>query len=360
MKRKIIIKNNCSTFMLKDEQSYLIGHNLDNPDNVPGGIFINRRGVQKRNISFQELISGVPPASPSITWVARYGSITFNTAGKEFIDGGINEAGLFIQEMTLRETEYPLVENKPTFFMQQWMQYVLDNYSSLDELLAGLEQVSIDGWPWHFFTADRSGAVAVIQFIAGKTQIYTGDGLPYPLLCNAQYPQEIKNLKQHSGFGGDQPLVQPGSTIEEFGPARFPIGVTLMQNKPDNLTVDYAFKILQSIGHPDWTKWSYVIDLPAQEIHFKTNQSPLRKQFSYADEDFSSCSLDKLLNIHTSANGEVGALFEGYTEEQNVSMVDACLDEFTQWEDALAELGGSLSEWRVNMKAYPASTRIIE
>jgi hypothetical protein len=39
-----------------------------------------------------------------LSWISRYGSVTFSTFGKDMTDGGVNEVGLYIWEMS-NETE---------------------------------------------------------------------------------------------------------------------------------------------------------------------------------------------------------------------------------------------------------------
>jgi len=51
--QKILVRSeSCSTFLLKKGNSFLIGHNLDdgNREAVPGNIFINKRGKNKKSI----------------------------------------------------------------------------------------------------------------------------------------------------------------------------------------------------------------------------------------------------------------------------------------------------------------------
>ena len=145
------IGSSCSTFMFRTDDAFLIGHNLDSGREVAGTIVINKRNVKKTGVSALELIVGIKPINPSIEWTSRYGSITFNAWGKEFIDGGINEAGLYIHEMTLLGTRFPEDDEVPRMFMMQWMQYQLDNYATVEEVLLNLSTIVLDGWTWHFF-----------------------------------------------------------------------------------------------------------------------------------------------------------------------------------------------------------------
>jgi len=51
--------SSCSTFMLRTDDAFLIGHNLDADRKVPGTIVINKRNAQKTGFSLIELMYGV-------------------------------------------------------------------------------------------------------------------------------------------------------------------------------------------------------------------------------------------------------------------------------------------------------------
>ncbi len=76
----------CSTFMLQEDNTFIIGHNLDMPYEIPGMVVVNKRCVSKTNISWYEIFTSCKPTSPTISWVSKYGSITFNPLGREFPD----------------------------------------------------------------------------------------------------------------------------------------------------------------------------------------------------------------------------------------------------------------------------------
>ena len=108
--------SNCSTFVINANDTILVGHNLDDYIEVPGAIFINKKGVLKENISWTDFLCfcAKKKSNSRIQWTSKYGSVTYNTWGKEFIDGGMNEAGLYIGEMTMFGTKYSKTEN-PAF-----------------------------------------------------------------------------------------------------------------------------------------------------------------------------------------------------------------------------------------------------
>jgi hypothetical protein len=67
----------------------LLAKNLDWPIS-DGYILVNKPGVKKNAFTNQH---------PRISWISKYGSITLNQFGKEFPLGGMNEAGLAIEEL---------------------------------------------------------------------------------------------------------------------------------------------------------------------------------------------------------------------------------------------------------------------
>jgi choloylglycine hydrolase len=298
--------------MLRTDDAFLIGHNLDNGRPVPGTIVINKRNVQKTGVSVYELLFGVKPPNPAIAWTSRYGSVTFNAWGKEFIDGGINEVGLYIHEMSLLGTRFPEDDERPRMFMMQWMQYQLDNYASVEEVLSNLSTMVLDGWAWHFFVSDREGNTAAIEFVDGVLTVYTGDSMPISVLCNRAYPEELANLERYAGFGGEQPV-----RLRDKRTERFVHAAHMIQNAPRSVDADYGFKILKTLER-GLTQWSIVIDVNQARVYFRTS---LGKQIKYVDMarlDFSSDTPVKMLDINAPLSGDVFDYFVDYSPERNL------------------------------------------
>jgi hypothetical protein len=61
----------CSTFMLHDEENFLIGHNLDESFDVPGMVIFNQRGIPKSSHSLMEWVTGQNPPTPQVTWTSK-------------------------------------------------------------------------------------------------------------------------------------------------------------------------------------------------------------------------------------------------------------------------------------------------
>src|SRR5215510_11053809 len=158
----------CTTFCIKSRDRRLFGRNYD-WDIGDGLIFVNKRGVAKTSEA------EVPnPAK----WVSRYGSVTFNQYGRENPTGGMNEAGLVVEELWLDETEYPGDKDLPVIDTQEWIQYELDTSATVEEAIAHARKVRIDSEvKVHFMISDRSGNAATIEFLKGSLVAHTGEEL---------------------------------------------------------------------------------------------------------------------------------------------------------------------------------------
>jgi len=94
----------CTAFLLKHNDSYVVGLNFDFESNQ-GMLMINPRGLQKTALPFA--------FEKSATWISKYGSLTFNFIGREEPMEGINEKGLVIAALFLPETQLPKRDKRP-------------------------------------------------------------------------------------------------------------------------------------------------------------------------------------------------------------------------------------------------------
>ena len=116
----------CTTFCINDSTNLIFGRNLDFEVGF-GHVIINKRNIKKTAM--------IQPPEKAIKWISKYGSLTFNQAGKEFPHGGINEKGLVIEQMWLSETTYPEIDERYSMSAFQWIQYQLDNSETVNEVI---------------------------------------------------------------------------------------------------------------------------------------------------------------------------------------------------------------------------------
>ena len=95
----------------------------------------------------------------------------------------------------------------PRIYHYQWMQYLLDNYASVEQVIASLDEITVDGHcTWHFFVGDHTGQVAIIEFLEGQPVVHVGAEVPVKVLCNVRYASALSGLQAYQGFGGTEPV----------------------------------------------------------------------------------------------------------------------------------------------------------
>ncbi len=318
---RIYDDSGCSTFLLNKDDTILVGHNLDDYIEVPGAIFINKREVLKENISWTDFTSlgAKKKSNPRIQWISKYGSVTYNTWGKEFIDGGMNEKGLYIGEMTLFGTKWSESAN-PAFHHHFFMQYILDNFESVQEAVDNLSNVRIDGHcQWHYFLADKTGSTAIIEFIDGQLKLYKDDEMPVKVLCNRAYQKELNLIPENDSIYNK--MIETEYVSKDL---RFMLAAKMIKEldtKKEPSLVNYSFSILKKMDMGN-NKWSVVYDLKNLRMFFRTSIGQEVKHIDFNSFDFECKTSIKLFDINSNLKGDVSANFMNYTEEINKEFID--------------------------------------
>ena len=246
----------CTTFCLDRADQHMVGKNFDWMWD-DGLIIINKRNVSKTVISNPEM-TDYQPAS----WTSKYGSVTFNQYGREFPLEGMNETGLVVEFLLRTGTEYPVPDSRPYIGVLQWVQYQLDNCSSVEEVIATDSQLRIvqpilEG---HFFVSDRMGSYAIIEFIGGEMVYHVSETAPVKALTNNVYEESLAFLYEHEGWGGDLPIPQGESSLDRFVRA----ADMLRDYDQETSVIDYAFITLENVAQSESrvtpTQWAIVYD----------------------------------------------------------------------------------------------------
>lgn len=289
----------CTTFCINKNGHIVFGRNYDWLTGA-GIVFTNQKGLYK--------VSSETGDGKTIDWISKYGSITFNQYGKEFPTGGMNEKGLVVELMWLNEAEYPGADDRASVNVLQWVQYQLDNASTVEEVITSNTTLRITGkgTPLHYLVADAAGSVASIEFLGGKMIVHKGNELKYPVLTNSIYEESagIANtqLKQKS-------ISETGNnSIDRFVESCKMIEQPDAKNTAMPLT-DYAFTILDKVSQGSFTKWSIVYDITEQKIYFKTEEYQQVKSFDMKQFDFTCSSASKMFNMNQQGNGDITAKF---------------------------------------------------
>ena len=170
----------CTTFCINKNGHIVFGRNYDWVTDA-GVVSTNQRDLFKTSLKGAD--------GKTISWVSKFGSITFNQYGKEFPTGGMNEKGLVVELMWLDGSRYPEKDFRPAVNVLQWIQYQLDNSATTEEVINTDTKLCIDGGstPLHYLVADGNGNVATIEYLNGKMVVHKGTELPFPVLTNSTY-----------------------------------------------------------------------------------------------------------------------------------------------------------------------------
>ncbi|HEX7870230.1 MAG TPA: hypothetical protein VF455_08955 [Chryseobacterium sp.] len=309
----------CSAFLLKGKDYCVVGFN-ENWKTMPGMIVVNKRNVQKRNISWENLTTD--NLNSKKQWNSKYGSVTFNLLGYDFPCYGVNEKGLFLVELYLEETTKVFNPKQSNMFWAQWIQYQLDNYKTVKEVVDHLNDgPNIDWWPnaagSHFFVTDAKGNTATIALLNGKYKVLTDKEMPMPLLCNNQYNKNFQGAQKFDFLGGNEKFdfAQQGKWEDRYNRAYF-----MLQNyQYDQKPVAYAWNILNSIHAGEWQT---VIDVKNMNLTFRSDLKKEVKTIDLKKLDFSKKSKVKFLDIHTDQLGKVNKDFQTLTLDKNNEYVE--------------------------------------
>lgn len=345
----------CTSFVLKNGKSLLLGHNLDWHIGI-GLLMINKRNVEKTAL----MDSLENPAK----WISKYGSITFNQVGRDLPYGGMNETGLVIEQMSLPGTQYPSKDNRNSISACQWIQYQLDNCSTIQEVISTDKVIRIvdRNSKFHFLICDKFGNSAVLEFSDGIMIVKKGDELPVKVLANSPYNESVSAFKNKANTTYNKSLYN-------FCTAASMIDNYTESNVKDDIS--YSFNILKSVAQGHFTKWSIVYDIHNLKVYFKIFESPTltKTEILYLKEegvakikiadlkiiDFTCSSPCLIMDLELDQVGLVNSYFQEYTTNVNKEYISRAFDYF--WRMGIPI---QISDEELNYLAkYPESFKCI-
>ncbi len=289
----------CSSFFFNSDVK-LLAKNFDWSFGE-GYILKNQRNQKKFAYGFRN--------SNVASWTSKYGSVTFNQIGKEFPYGGINEKGLVIEQLWLSTSQYQNNHNQEISELE-WIQYQLDNYRSVDEIIENINSLTIKPIASiHYMIADKNGNSAVIEFLDEKVRIDKQKS-KFQAITN----ETLKDSKKYFELNK---IINPNSRTH-FD--RY----CILENKlasTNQLNVNSAFDFLNSVKENQENYksfWSIVYDLNNEEIYFQSVANPTIKKIKFSDFDFN-------LPIEFSEINSDKVDFKPYTSEENFTLLSSSL-----------------------------------
>ncbi len=295
-------RHSCTAFVLDNNGYAVFGTNYDNQIGE-GLLFINKKNVAK---SYWEkgLISD--PAE----WTSKYGSVTFNLVMNQDVWGGMNEAGLVITTLWLDGSQPPEPDERPWLYSGWWRQYLLDNFSTVEEVIASDSLVRIKEFVEHFLVGDRTGNCASIEFIDGKMIYHIGKTMPVSCLTNNTFDESIKSW-QNNKLSIRPDAEYKGSLL------RFQIAADRVKKfKPadSESALSYALATLKEV-EGSITQWSIVFDTENYKIYFRTKTHPEIRYINLQDIDFSCKAPIKMLDVHEKISGDITPHLKQYSSK---------------------------------------------
>jgi penicillin V acylase-like amidase (Ntn superfamily) len=300
----------CTSFCLDNDGYCVIGTNLDFGIHE-GILYVNKRGISK---------AGWEQSTTQETarWTSRYGSLTFNLLGYQLPWAGMNEAGLVITTMSLVESLPPAPDERPPLESALWLQYQLDNHSTVEEVIASESQVRFSSLVeacCHYLACDLAGSSATIEFLEGEMVVHVGNALPVAALSNSIYEDSVRAWREISldelarvegNVGSLFRFATAAQAVTDFGP-------TDIQS-----AVEYAFDTLAQVRNR-WTVWSIVFDPQNRQAHFHTILNSHTRSIDLDELDFACGTEVEMLNIHADLSGDISSELEAYSHTASLN-----------------------------------------
>ncbi len=326
----------CTTFLL-DQTEPVVGKSYD-WDIDYGLAVVNKRGMAKVALALN-------PGDKAASWTSKYGSLTFNQYGCEFPNSGMNEAGLVVEIMWLKTTEYSPADDRPSMMELQWIQWALDGFANVPALVAAAPTVRVAPVyaKVHYLACDANSVCASFEYVGGKLVITTGASMPVKTLTNHTYAESAAFLAEHKGFGGTSPIPSGLGSLSRFVRAS-----SLALGEQTESVPASAFAILDSVSQGIGSPWNIVHRPTKGRTHFRTYASKNIKQVDLSAFDLDCTSPMMLLDIHTKPEGDAADRFSPYDSATNKQLI----------ENSLADILDELPPGAVNIvAAYPSAQK---
>jgi choloylglycine hydrolase len=323
----------CTTFIVQNDHSMLLGQNYDFYYGH-GLIVVGNRDVQKE--AFKTIKSSYD-AGKGLKWTVNYGSVTFTQFGRELPMSGMNEKGLVVAMMYHDEGEFPREDDRLTLNELQWIQYQLDQYATVEEVILHLNEIRLEKvmYVLHYSVADAEGNAVLIEFIEGKAQVIRDE--KYFALSNSSFKSSKRYAKQFM----ETPISELSKVVTSHD--RFTLAYrhverinTILTEAP--IPVEEAFFVLKDLSVSpspdstwDWigaktpttlTYWSIVFDLKKLSIYYKDYHNNKIRTIDLNSFNFAKTEPTLCLRIDNQLEGGINSTFVPYTTHENKRIIE--------------------------------------
>jgi len=275
----------CTRFVyLGANDQVITGRSMDWKTDVGTNLWVFPRGMKRTG--------AVGPNS--IQWTSKYGSVIASGYDVSTTDG-MNEAGLVANLLWLAESSYPKYDGKtPGLTIAAWAQYVLDNFSTVQEAVDALRKetftIVTDKVPGqdrlatlHLSISDASGDSAIIEYIDGKQVIHHSRS--YQVMTNSPIFEKQLALNSYwQEIGGTIFLPGTNRAADRFARASFYVKALPKTEDPVE-TIASAFSVIRNVSVPygistpdqpniSSTRWRTVSDQKRKLYFFESALTP--------------------------------------------------------------------------------------
>lgn len=304
------------------DNTVLTARSMDWKEDTRSNLWIFPRGM-KRN--------GEIGKNP-LEWTSKYGSVVASAYDICSTDG-MNEKGLVANLLWLAESEYPQWDGKkPGLSIAAWVQYILDNFATVDEAVSYVEkgtfEVVSDMMPdgtrmatLHLSISDANGDNAIFEYIGGELKIHHDKS--YQVMTNSPvFDQQLALNDYWKNIGGTTFLPGTNRAADRFVRASFYINA-IPKVADTRTAVASVFSVIRNTSVPlgittpnepniSSTRWRTVSDQKNKVYFFESTIQPNVFWVNLQDVDFSEKAPVKMLDLVS------GKTYAGNTAEQFV------------------------------------------
>lgn len=300
--------NACTRVVYQGINNVIItGRTMDWKEDSQSNLWIFPRGMER---------NGEVGKDP-MRWKSKYGSV-ITSAYDICSTDGMNEKGLVANLLWLAESTYPQWNGeKPALSIAAWVQYMLDNFATVEEAVAGVEKNSFDVVSdmmpdgtrmatLHLSISDATGDNAIFEYINGKVNIHHNRS--YQVMTNSPvFDQQLALDDYWKNIGGTTFLPGTNRAADRFVRASFYINV-IPKTEDTRTALASVFSVMRNtsvpfgISTPDQpnissTRWRTVSDQKNKVYYFESTLYPNVFWVDFKDVDFSEKAPVKMLNL---------------------------------------------------------------
>ena len=305
----------CTRVVYKGPNGTVItARSMDWKDDIPANLWIFPRGMERNG----------EVGSSSIKWKSKFGSVITSSWDFSSTDG-MNEKGLVGNMHWLVESEYPEFEKDkgtPGLAVSLWLQYILDNFSTVDDAVAELSKenfvVVSSNVPGtdrfttvHISISDKNGDNAIFEYVGGKLVIHHDKS--YVVMTNSPIFEEQLAINSYwNGIPGTSFLPGTNRAADRFVRASYYVDAI---PKTDNTRVAIAsvFSVIRNCSVPfgissptepniSSTRWRTVADQKNLVYYFDNVLNPNVVWVEFSKIDFSENAKVRKLALDKNEN----------------------------------------------------------